>query len=142
MKTLIGGPIIKQKCSLIILLSAGLFAVCGFNVTAQAKSHRSVEGTNVSIQSAEQPARLIIHRIPNLGYNVVADFYLDGAPFGSVGYNQTFDKSLPPGRHVLSVGASPSPRFATRSDVTVNAQSGKTYVFTAEDNNSGSLVLK
>jgi len=132
----------KQKCSLIILLSAGLVAVCGFNVTAQATSHRSAEGTNVSIQSAEQPARLIIHRIPNLGYNVVADFYLDGTPFGSVGYGQSFDKSLPPGRHVLSVGATPSPRFATRSDIAVNAHSGTTYVFTAENNGLGNLVLK
>jgi hypothetical protein len=136
MKTLIGGTMMKQKCSLnrslIVLLSAGVFAVCGFNVTAQAKSYGS----------AEQPARLIIYRIPNLGNNVIVDLYLDGAPFGSVGYGQSFDKSLPPGRHVLSVEAAPNPRYGTRSDTAVDVQSGKTYVFTAVDSGSGSLVLK
>ena len=109
-----------------------MFAVCGFNVTAQGKPN----------PSAEQSARLIIYRIPNLGNNVIVDVYLDGAPFGSIGYGQSFDKSLPPGRHVLSVEAAPNPRYGTRSDTAVDIQSGKTYVFTAADNGSGSLVLK
>lgn len=126
----------KQKFSLsrslIIILSVGLVAVCGFNVTAQAKSQ----------DLAEQPARLIIHRIPNIGSNVIVDLYLDGTPFGSIGYGQSFDRSLPVGRHILSVVATPRPTFSTRSNTAMNVESGKTYVFTAEDNDSGSLVLK
>jgi hypothetical protein len=128
--------------SLTILLSAGLLVVCGFTATAEAKSHRTVNGSNASTQSAEQPGRLIIHRLPNLGVNVIVDLYVDGAPFGSVGYGQTLDRNLSPGRHVLSVEATPRPTYATRSNATVDVQSGETYTFTAEDNGSGNLVLK
>lgn len=135
MKILIGGTIMKHKSSLsrslITLLSVGVFAVSGFSATAQAKSRGP----------AEQPARLIINRMPNLGINVIVDLYLDGAPFGSVGYGQSFEKSLPAGRHVLSVQPTPNAKAGTGSALAVDARSGKTYVFTAEDNGS-SLVLK
>lgn len=126
----------KQKCSLnrslITLLSVGVFAVCGFNVTAQGKPN----------PSTEQSARLIIYRIPNLGNNVIVDVYLDGAPFGSVGYGQSLKKNLSPGRHVLSLEPTPDPKYRTPSDTTVDVQGGKTYVFTAVDNGSGGLALK
>jgi len=129
--------------SITMLLSAGLLSVGGFGATAEAKSYRTVNEATTSTQSAaEAPGRLVIRRLANLGANVIIDLYVDGTPLGSVEYGQTFDKSLSPGRHVLSVEATPRPTFATRSNMTVNVQSGETYTFTAEDNGSGNLVLK
>jgi len=126
----------------LTLLTACVALLGGLTATAEAKSHRTVNGSNAFIQSTEQPGRLIIHRLPNLGANVIVNLYIDGAPFGSVEYGQTFDRSLSPGRHVLAVEATPRPTYATRSDTTVDVQSGETYTFTAVDNGSGNLVLK
>ena len=114
----------------------------GVAANAQAKSKRNVNTTYVTVQSTAQPARLIIRRFPTLGANVIVDLYVDGAPFGSVTYGQTLDATLPPGRHVLSVQATPNPVYITRTNTTLDAQAGETYTFTAEDNGSGNLILK
>jgi len=127
--------------SLTILLGICLFSISGYAASAEVKTHHAVSQRNASAQSAE-PARLIIHRIPNLGNNVVVNLYVDGAPFGVAGYDQTLDKTLPAGRHLLSVAATPNPRDDTRSATAVDLESGKTYTFTAVDNGSGKLVLK
>ena len=73
--------------------------------------------------------------------HVIVDLFVDGAPFASVTYGQTLDATLPPGRHVLSVQATPGPTYITRTNTTVDAQRGETYIFTAEGNGSGNLVL-
>src|SRR5437762_13829815 len=62
------------------------------------------------VQPAGAPARLVIKRNPNLGFNVIVRLWIDGQPAGSIGYGHTFEGSLAPGRHVLPVRANPSPR--------------------------------
>ena len=120
----------------------GFALISGVAANAHAKSRRNVNTTYATVQSIAQPARLIIRRLPTLGNNVVVDLYVDGVPFGSATYGRTLDATLPPGRHVLSVQATPGPRYITRTNTTLDAQGGGTYTFTAEDNGSGNLVLK
>jgi hypothetical protein len=124
----------------VAVIAFALFS--GVAANAHAKSKRDVNTTYATVQSIAQPARLIIRRFPTLGANVIVDLYVDGAPFSSVTYGRTLDATLSPGRHVLSVQATPGPIYITRTNTTLDAQGGETYTFTAEDNGSGNLVLK
>lgn len=124
-----------------MVLTAALL-ICAVVATAQAKPDRATLHRNAAARSAAQPARLIIHRLPTLGANVIVDVYVDGAPFGSATYGRTLDESLPAGRHVVSVMATPAPAYATRTAAAFDFVSGETYTFTAEDNGSGNLILR
>jgi len=96
---------------------------------------------SVPTDRATDSARLIIKRPPDLGNNVIVKVRLDGKPFASIGYGHTFEGSLPPGKHVLAVQATPAPKYVTKRKITVNAQPGQTYVFVAKDD-SGTLTLE
>lgn len=122
--------------SVILLLVVSLFFggfVAGTAVSAEPRSPHAAP-TN------QAPARLLIRRIPNLGWNVIVQLWIDGKPAGSFGYGRTYEGTLAPGRHVLAVMAtrqlSPIPW-----EMALNAQSGQTYVFTAQGGPSGNLVL-
>ena len=133
----------NSKISLTLVLTAYLLLLtCAFTGTVAAKANGTVTRTTTSYKPASEPARLIVRRLPTLGANVIVDLYVDGAPFASVTYGRTLDATLPPGRHVLAVQATPGPIFITRTKTTVDAQGGETYTFTAEDNGSGNLVLR
>lgn len=93
------------------------------------------------VQSASVPARLIIDRLANLGNFVYVDLQIDGVPVGAIGYGTNYEGLLPPGRHLLSVLPTPSPKWLTRSEIIVDVQSGQTYHFTAEGGYSGDLIL-
>jgi hypothetical protein len=128
--------------NLTLLVSACLLLSCAFSATTQAQSRPRADRAIASSQSQQESARLIIRRLPNLGANVIVDLYVDGKPTGSVEYGQTFEGSLPPGHHVLSVEATPRPADNTRTTIPVEVQAGETYSFTAVDNGSGRLALK
>jgi len=61
---------------------------------------------------------------------------------GSIGYGDTYDGVLKPGHHVLSVLATPRPKWGERPPTNVDVQSGQTYKFTATGNNEGNLILR
>jgi hypothetical protein len=111
-------------------------------MSADARSRRvaAVEPSAFA-QQVKDPARLIVRRIPNLGNNVIVDLYVDGVAFAAIGYGHTYEGSLPPGRHVLSVKPTPSPKWPAHWQIAVDVRSGKTYTFTAVDDNSGELIL-
>ena len=92
-------------------------------------------------QPTGAPAHLIIRRNPNLGFNVIARLWIDGRPAASIGYGHTFDGFLAPGRHVLAVLATPSPRWPVPWQLPLDVQSGQTYYFTAVGDASGNLIL-
>ena len=110
-----------------------LFSMLG---VSQAKS------ANTQSQSVGNEARLIVSRIPNLGNRVIVDLSVDGVPVSSISYGRTYKGQLSPGRHVLSVVASPNAKWKTPSETILNVQKGETYRFTATDNGSGNLILK
>ena len=93
-----------------------------------------------AVAPSQAPARLVIRRIPNLGVNVIVQLWIDGKPAATLGYARTYEGTLTPGRHVLAVMAtrqlSPIPW-----EMALNAQSGQTYIFTAQGGSSGNLVL-
>jgi hypothetical protein len=93
-------------------------------------------------QPASDDARLIVTRIPNLGNYVAVDLSVDGVAMLPITYGQSYEDLLSPGRHVMSVVASPDPRWSTRSTVVLNVQKGQTYRFTAMGDGSGHLILK
>ena len=133
----------KINRGLTVLINACLLLFsCALITPAEAKSQPAAERTTASNQPQPEAGRLIIRRLPNIGANVIVDLYVDGKPFGSVQYGETFDGSLPTGRHELSVEATPRPSDNTRTSMPIQVQGGETYTFTAEDNGSGKLVLK
>jgi hypothetical protein len=104
--------------------------------TSQARS------ANTKSQSAGNDARLIVMRIPNLGNHVIVDLSVDGVAVRSIEYGQTYKGLLSPGRHVLSVVASPNAKWKNPTDIVLNVRKGRTYNFTAMGDGSGNLILK
>ena len=134
--------IYSSRNVIIALIVCGLF-LSSYSVSqakTNAQSHRIV--SSASRQSVSTPARLIVRRIPNLGNGVFVDLYLDGAPLSAVGYGQTNDGILSPGRHVLSVRVAPRPKWRTEQKTPLDVRSGETYTFTAMGNGSGDLILE
>jgi hypothetical protein len=86
-------------------------------------------------------AHLTVYRTPTTGKFVIVQIYDGDVMIGSVGYGGTYEGSLKPGRHVLSVLATPRPRRRERPPTTVDARSGQTYKFTAVGNGQGNLIL-
>src|SRR3954453_15834701 len=109
--------------------------------TPKLQTDRDTTATTFS-SNAGDPGRLVIWRIPNLGNAVIVDLYIDGVATSPIVYGQTFEAALSPGRHVLSVVASPHAKWPVRSETALDVQNGQTYSFTALGNGSGELVLK
>lgn len=122
--------------SAILVFIVSLF--CSALVTGQAMG--AEPRSPHAAATSQAPARLIIRRMPNLGFNIIVKLWIDGRPAGSIGYAHTYEGSLTPGRHVLGVLAnrslSPIPW-----ETALNAQSGQTYVFSAGGSASGNMVL-
>ncbi len=87
-------------------------------------------------------ARFIVYRIPTIGKFVIVQIYVDNVMVGSIGYGDTYDGFLKPGHHVLSVLATPRPKWRDRPPTVVDVRSGQSYRFTATGNNEGSLFLR
>ena len=104
-------------------------------------SARATEGGSSFVQPVQGAARLVVRRGPNLGANVAVRLWVDGAQVGTIGYGHTYQGSLAPGRHILSVQPSPKPRSGTPWQMTLDVRSGQTYSFTATGD-SGQLILK
>ena len=122
----------------ILLVTAWLF----FNALAAGQVMRAdPRPAHAVVQPAKAPARLIIRRNPNLGFNVIVRLWIDGQPAASIGYGHTYDGFLAPGHHVLAVLASPSPRWPVPWQLPLDVRSGQTYGFTAVTDGSGNLIL-
>jgi hypothetical protein len=106
------------------------------------QSGRVAVAGSALVQPGKDDARLIVRRIPNLGYNVIVDLYVDGVAVPPIGYGRTYEGVLPPGRHVLSVLPTPSPKWSTPWQMTLDVRKGRTYSFTALGDGSGHLILE
>ena len=88
-------------------------------------------------------ARLIVYRTPTTGKFVFVDVYVDEVAVGGIAYGgRTYERFLKPGRHILSVLATPRPQWWERPPTIVNVRSGETYRFTAVSNGQGNLILR
>ncbi len=123
--------------SAIVVIMVSLFFsafVTGQAMGADPRSPRAVA-------PSQAPARLVIRRMPNLGFNVIVRLWIDGQPTATLGYGHTYHGLLTPGRHVLAVLATPRSRSPIPWEMPLNVQSGQTYIFTATGGSSGDLVL-
>ena len=122
--------------SAILLLVVSLF----FSTFVVGQATAAEPRTPHAVAPSQAPARLVIRRVANLGVNVIVQLRIDGKSAASLGYGHTYNGTLTPGRHVLAVMAtrqlSPIPW-----EMALNAQSGQTYIFTAQGGPSGNLVL-
>ena len=123
--------------SAILLLMVSLFFSAFVAGQATAADPRSPHAVGPS----QAPARLIIRRMPNLGFNVIVQLWIDGQQTATLGYGHTYHGVLTPGRHVLAVLATPRSRSPIPWEMPLNVQSGQTYIFTAQGGPSGNLVL-
>jgi len=73
---------------------------------------------------------------------VIVDLYVDGVAVPPIGYGRTYEGFLPPGRHVLSVLPTPSPKWSTPWQMTLDVRTGQTYSFTAMGDGGGHLILE
>ena len=122
--------------SAILLLVVSLFFSAFVAGQATAADPRSPHAAAPS----QAPARLVIRRMPNLGFNVIVQLWIDGQQTATLGYGHTYHGVLTPGRHVLAVLATRS-RSPIPWEMPLNVQSGQTYIFTATGGPSGNLVL-
>jgi hypothetical protein len=119
---------------MLVLVTACLLCVAGSaGASTRASSSASADGGT---------ARLVIHRFPNIGRFVIVQIYVDNVIVGSVAYGGTYEGFLKPGRHTLSVLATPNPKWRERPPTIVDVRSGQTYTFTAKGNNQGNLILR
>ena len=123
--------------SAILLLVVSLFFSAFVAGQATAAEPRSAH----AVAPSQAPARLIIRRMPNLGFNVIVQLWIDGQPTATLGYGHTYHGLLTPGRHVLAVLATPRSRSPIPWEMPLNVQSGQTYIFTATGGPSGNLIL-
>jgi hypothetical protein len=87
-------------------------------------------------------ARLVVYRTPTTGKFVIVQVYVDDVMAGAIGYGGTYEGFLKPGHHVLSVLATPRPKWRERPPTIVDVRSGRTYRFAAVGNGEGNLVLR
>ena len=110
--------------------------------TAGAESHR-VAVTERGSSNLASDGHLIVRRIPNLGNHVIVNLSIDGVAALPVVYGQTYEGLLTPGRHLLSVTVTPSPKWpGSSTQLVLNVRKGQTYNFTAMGDGSGNLFLK
>ncbi len=134
----------NYRNSLVLLATCLLFG--GFAATSQAfaadpQSGRAEAAPSLLVRPVHGAARLIISRAPDLGNFVIVRLAVDGAPAASIGYGHTYQGFLSPGRHVLSLLPTPSPKWLAPWRMTLDARSGHTYNFTAMGN-SGYVILR
>jgi len=88
-------------------------------------------GTSVQARASEN-ARLIVNRSAAFGLEESINLAVDGVQVAVLGFNQNYNATLPPGKHVLSITTNPK-TYPDQSpnQVPLNAGPGKTYTFTA-----------
>ena len=128
----------SSRNALILMTTCLLFLI-----TYPASQAMSAEAARLIVrqQPHEGAARLIVRRDPGLGNYVIAHLRVDGVLVATIGYGRTYEGLLPPGRHVLSLLATPNPKWPIPSAMILNVQSGQTYSFTALGD-SGHLILQ
>ncbi len=128
----------------LVLIAACLF-LSGYTanqaMSSDAPSGRAAGAGLASMRPVNGAARLIIHRIADLGNNLIVRLWIDDVAVASIAYGHTYEGLLPPGRHVLSVLPTPNPRWKIPWQMTLNVQNGQTYSFTAMGDGSGHLIL-
>jgi len=123
-----------RSATLLLVVSLFSIAFAAGHVTAADPRSSHTAAPN------QAPGRLIITRMANLGVNNTVKLWIDGQLTATLGYARDYEGSLTPGRHVLAVQATRS-LSGSPWQMSLNVQSGQTYIFTAGGSSSGNVVL-
>src|SRR6266513_4331850 len=109
---------------LIVVLVCFIFSGCQTSST----------GTSGSTASTAAPSknagRLIIQRAANFGDRLALNVSIDGAQVASLVEGRSYNGTLSPGQHVISLSVSPY-RYMPPSTKRLTVQARQTYSFTA-----------
>ena len=86
----------------------------------------------VANAAAKPGGRLIVIRVANFGWNLVANLKIDGQTVANIVQGRRYDHRIPAGRHVLTVSVVPNNQSSQPTSITVNVRPGGTYIFTAQ----------
>jgi hypothetical protein len=86
---------------------------------------------SVANAAAKPDGRLIVIRVANFGWNVAANFKIDGQTVANICPRSPGRPPHPGWRHVLTISAVPNVELRQPASIPVNARPGGTYVFTA-----------
>jgi len=105
------------------------YSICGLLILALA--YFTFSGCETTTTGHSGPvAHLTVKRGPKFGRLQQLAVMVDGARVASVTEGQTYNGTLTPGQHVISVSPS-GPHRGTLPEKTITAQAGQTYTLTA-----------
>lgn len=111
----------------LIIVALGFAIFSGCETTNDASS-----ATSTSVMANADSGQLTIRRIPNLGSGLTLNVSIDGKHVASVRKGQTYNGSLSPGPHMVSVLLTPNKLNLPPTEKRVTVEKGQTYTFTAK----------
>jgi hypothetical protein len=109
---------------LIVALACFTFAGCQ-------TSNTGASGSTASMAAPSKNAgRLVIQRAANFGDRLSLNVSIDGAQVAGLVMGRSYNGTLSPGQHVISLTVSPY-RYMPPSTKRLTVQAGQTYSFTA-----------
>ena len=106
------------------------YPICSLLIVALAYFTFSGCQTTTTTGSSGSVAHLTVRRGPKFGSAQVLAVMVDGARVASLTEGHTYNGTLTPGQHVISVSASGPERFSPPTK-TIMAEAGQTYTLTA-----------
>jgi hypothetical protein len=103
---------------------------CSFAASAPIRAQEEAAPDSASARSGDN-ARLVVNRAANFGILESVNVFVDGVQVADIGFDQSYNAELRPGRHVLSIMTSPKTVGQKPSQRRVDAKPGQTYAFTA-----------
>jgi hypothetical protein len=131
---------LQYRCGkLLTLVIAGSLAA---SATIQAGASGSSAGLS-NDAAYRNNARLTVRRAADFGISIYLSLFIDGIQVTNLGYNERYEAIVRPGRHVFSVGTSPSPYGHTKyTHRRILIKPGQTYAFTALWQGADDAVLE
>jgi hypothetical protein len=114
----------------IVVLACTTLTGCETSGTG-ASSTASASTSSMPASSSKNAGRLIIERVANLGTAVMLQISIDGKQAAMLPRGQTYNGSLSPGQHVVSILAVPNQLHLRPTQKRLSVQAGQTYSLTA-----------
>src|SRR5206468_8079517 len=84
----------------------------------------AISVTSTVAQGSPRGGRLIVERVPNFGWNLVAHLSIDGRDLADIVQGRRYNGFVPAGHHVLTVSAVPNYGYRQPTSITLNVQPG------------------
>jgi hypothetical protein len=117
----------RQNCHVggMLIIALACFIFSGFQTSKASGS------TAFTAATSKNAGHLIIRRAANFGSRLTLNISIDGSHVAALVRGQSYDGSLSPGEHVISLTVTPRrSRFGTTTKH-LTVQAGQTYGFTA-----------